>query len=70
MCFLVLHTERSMKQHRVPQRQKAKTVRIQELRRSNAAQPIPSGTDYKRKPKHGLDYDLDDDDDENPYLWS
>jgi hypothetical protein len=26
--------------------------RRQELRKSSAAQPIPSGTEYKRKPKH------------------
>lgn len=27
-------------------------VAMQELRRSNATVPIPSGTVYKRKPKH------------------
>lgn len=25
---------------------------MMEIRRSNAAQPIPSGTEYRRKPKH------------------
>lgn len=25
---------------------------MMELRRSNAAQPVPSGTAYRRKPKH------------------
>lgn len=51
-----------------PQRQKARVHRIQELRRSNAAQPIPSITDYKRKEKYGIKWE-EDDDDIDPFLW-
>lgn len=29
-----------------------RVARTQQLRRSNAAQPIPSGKAYKRRPKH------------------
>ena len=31
---------------------KGNVVRVQELRRSNAATPVPSKKQYKRKPKH------------------
>lgn len=35
-----------------PYTPRADVGRIQELRRSNATAPIPSGKSYKRKPKH------------------
>ena len=65
-----------MKAQKRPQRQKATSEHVrhvQELRRSNAAQPIPSIKDLetKRIRKYGLSAVLeDDDDDDNPYLWS
>ena len=31
---------------------KGNVIRVQELRRSNAATPVPSKKAYKRKPKH------------------
>lgn len=31
---------------------RAMAMAMQELRRSSAASPIASGTDYRRKPKH------------------
>jgi hypothetical protein len=59
-----------MKQDRRPQRQKATKVRqVQELRRSNAAMPIPPGTDYRRKEKYGIKWEDDDDNEDNPFLW-
>lgn len=59
-----------MKPQKRPQRQKNPNVRrVQELRRSNAAQPIPAGTDYKRNPKHRKHWDEEDDDDTNPFYW-
>jgi hypothetical protein len=58
-----------MNPKRRPQRQKQHVNRVQELRRSNAAQPIPSGNDYRRKPKHGLVWEDDDDDDINLFTW-
>ena len=51
-----------------PQRQKQNVRRVQELRRSNAAQPIPAGTDYKRNLKYGIKWE-DDDDDLSLYYW-
>jgi len=40
--------------NRRPQKAKPNrhVTRVQELRRSNAATAIPSGTTYSRKPKH------------------
>ncbi len=57
-----------MKTQKRPQRQKQNVRRVQELRRSNAAQPIPAGTDYKRKPKHG-NWQDDDEDDDIDFTW-
>ncbi|NKY57865.1 hypothetical protein [Nocardia flavorosea] len=34
--------------------------RRQQLRRSSAAQPIPSGKSYRRKPKHARDQRIRD----------
>ncbi|MBF6348251.1 MULTISPECIES: hypothetical protein [Nocardia] len=34
--------------------------RRQQLRRSSAAQPIPSGKGYRRKPKHPRDREIRD----------
>lgn len=59
-----------MKTDRKPQRQKARVQRIQDLRRSNAAQPIPSATEYKRKDKYGIKWEEEPPEDDNPYLWS
>jgi hypothetical protein len=59
-----------MKTKNKPQRQKSSKVQqVQELRRSNAAQPIPSSSRYNRNEKYGLKWDDLDDDDNNPYLW-
>lgn len=41
-----------MKKNRRPQAQKDRVAKVQDLRRSNAAQPIPSRKAYKR-PKAG-----------------
>ena len=46
-----------MKPQKRPQRQKQNVRRVQELRRSNAAQPIPSATSYSRKEKYVEHYD-------------
>jgi hypothetical protein len=59
-----------MKTQKRPQKQKTNTRRVQELRRSNAAQPIPSGTVYQRKPKYGIGWEEDLEDENNPYSWS
>ncbi len=60
-----------MKTQKRPQRQKSSKVRqIQELRRSNAARPILSGTEYRRKEKYGLAVeDLEEDTDYSEYDW-
>ena len=58
-----------MKTKNRPQKQKARVNRVQELRRSNAAQPIPSGTQYNRNEKYGIKWDDEIDDEDNPYLW-
>jgi hypothetical protein len=59
-----------MKAPRRVQRQKNPRVnRVQELRRSNAAQPVPSGSDYRRKSKHGLTWEEPDEDDIDPFTW-
>ena len=51
------------KPQRRPQRQKASKVQqVQDLRRGNAAQPHKLATDYRRRPKHGFEYEEDDDD--------
>jgi hypothetical protein len=34
----------------------AKVRQVQELRRSNAARPIPSGKQYRRRPKHKVQW--------------
>jgi len=55
-----------------PQRQKYRSGKvdfIQELRRSNAAQPIPGGNEYKRKQKYGIKYEIDDDNDLSAFEW-
>lgn len=45
------------KNKRRPQAQKPTQVRrVQELRRSNAATPVPSGKRYSRKPKHSQEW--------------
>lgn len=36
--------------------------RRHELRKSSAAQPVPSGTDYRRKPKHPEPHEKRDND--------
>lgn len=62
--------QRKVMQGKRPQKQKNPYVRrIQDLRRSNAAQPIPAGTDYKRRPKHGIKWEDDEDDNLDPYYW-
>jgi hypothetical protein len=59
-----------MKTQRRPQRQKSSKVQqVQELRRSSAASPHVSATEYKRHPKHGFDFMDETDDNYNPYLW-
>lgn len=60
-----------MKTQRRPQRAKANVQRIQELRRSSAAQPIPVQREDKRFTKYGINALLDeyDNDDDNPYMW-
>lgn len=59
-----------MKTKTKPQSQKSSKVRqVQELRRSNAAQPIPSANAYNRKEKYGIRWEEDEDDDVNPFLW-
>lgn len=40
-----------------PARNEARSNAAVELRRSNAAVPIPSGTIYRRRPKHRADID-------------
>lgn len=35
------------------------TAAMQEIRRSNATTPVPSGTRYKRRPKHAKDKNSD-----------
>jgi len=64
----------ALKTTRKPQRPKAdaNVRRVQELRRSNAATPVPSARDResRRVQKYGIVVDLElDDDDDNPYLW-
>jgi hypothetical protein len=60
-----------MNTKRRPQRQKPSKVRqVQELRRSNAASPVPSGTEYRRKEKYDLAIaDLEEDTDYSEYDW-
>ncbi len=64
----------ALKTTRKPQRPKsdANVRRVQELRRSNAATPVPSAKDReaRRVQKYGIVIDLElDDDGDNPYLW-
>ena len=59
-----------MKTQKRPQRQKQNVRRVQELRRSNAAQPIPSGDTYNRKGKYVEYYEnLADDTDFSEFEW-
>lgn len=64
-----------MQKQKRPQRPKsdANVRRVQELRRSNAATPVPSARDResRRVQKYGIviDLELDSDDDNNPFLW-
>lgn len=61
-----------MKPQRRPQRQKpGKVQQVQELRRSNAAQPIPVQREDKRYSKYGIGVLVDeyDNDEDDPYMW-
>jgi hypothetical protein len=69
-CRAANPNRKVMKQQNRPQRQKSGKVRqVQELRRSNAATPIPSATEYKRNLKYGIIWDEESDENDNPYLW-
>jgi hypothetical protein len=49
------------KKQRRPQASKRERVqRVQELRRSNAAGAHANKNDYRRKPKHGDEFDWED----------
>lgn len=70
ICDGAANPRKVMKTQRRPQSQKSSKVRqVQELRRSSAAQPHKAATDYVRKPKYGITWDYDDDDDTNPFTW-